>query len=120
MSINHVTNFGGAWGMFAAYHTLLFVVRIIIAALLLMYLIFYNHSERRQIPYVLIIAGAAGNIADVVLHGCVVDMIHFTFSGKSYGIFNLADVAIFAGVFSLFIQSLFEKRVSCHSQGYGR
>jgi signal peptidase II len=57
----------------------------------------------------LIIGGAVGNGIDRFLHGAVVDFAHFhlEISGIRYSwyVFNLADVAIVAGVAALLYDS---------------
>ncbi len=58
----------------------------------------------------LIIGGAIGNAVDRVLHGAVVDyaLFHAQIGGKAYNwyVFNLADVAIVAGVAALLYDSV--------------
>ena len=57
----------------------------------------------------LIIGGAVGNGIDRFLHGAVVDfaLFHLDIGGKTYNwyVFNLADVAIVAGVAALLYES---------------
>lgn len=59
----------------------------------------------------LIIGGAAGNTIDRLLHGWVVDFVFFHVSGAGWRfnwyVFNLADVAIVAGVSGLLYESFF-------------
>ena len=58
----------------------------------------------------LIIGGAIGNAIDRVLYGAVVDfaLFHIEIAGKTYNwyVFNIADVAIVAGVAALLYDSL--------------
>jgi len=64
----------------------------------------------------LIIAGAAGNAIDRVLHGAVVDfaLLHITTATWRFNwyVFNLADVAIVAGVAILLYESLIGDRAA--------
>lgn len=57
----------------------------------------------------LIIGGAAGNAIDRAVHGWVVDFVFFHVSGADWRfnwyVFNLADVAIVAGVLALLYES---------------
>jgi signal peptidase II len=59
----------------------------------------------------LIIGGAIGNAIDRFAYGAVVDfaLLHIEISGKTYNwyVFNLADVAIVAGVAALLYDSFF-------------
>lgn len=58
----------------------------------------------------LIIGGAIGNAVDRLVHGAVVDyaLFHAEIGGKAYNwyVFNLADVAIVAGVAALLYDSV--------------
>lgn len=51
----------------------------------------------------LIIGGAIGNLLDRIVHGAVADFFHFHYAGFSWYVFNIADVAIVAGVIGLLI-----------------
>ena len=63
----------------------------------------------------LILAGAISNVIDTFVYGHVVDMIHFTFWGYDYAVFNLADSAVCLGVFWWGWQMVFhgESHVRC-------
>jgi signal peptidase II len=104
-SIIHATNLGAAWGVLAGLQGYLLLFRIVLAASLLVYVLFFNKEKMRQLPLALIIAGAIGNITDYFLYGHVVDMFHFVFWGYNYPIFNVADSAICVGVACLFVLS---------------
>ena len=62
----------------------------------------------------LIVGGAIGNAVDRVIHGAVADFFSFHAFGYQWYIFNIADVAIVAGVVGLLFESLFggHKKVS--------
>ena len=55
----------------------------------------------------LIIGGAAGNAIDRTVYGAVADFFAFHAFGLEWYIFNIADVAIVAGVIGLLYDSLF-------------
>ena len=57
----------------------------------------------------LIIGGALGNGFDRIVHGAVADFFSFHAFGFYWYIFNLADVAIVAGVAILLYDSLWDK-----------
>lgn len=107
-SINHMTNKGAAWGFLGNYQISLIIVRICLIIGSILYVFFFNRQSSWQIPILLIIAGAVGNVADFFVYGHVIDMFHFVLWGYDFPIFNLADSAICMGIASLFFLSWFE------------
>jgi len=55
----------------------------------------------------LVIGGALGNAIDRAVYGAVADFFHFHVGNFSWYVFNIADVAIVAGVIGLVADSLF-------------
>lgn len=108
-SIVHTVNTGTAWGLFADYQMILLILRIVITAGIIGYLLFYCPYRFMQMPLTLIAAGALGNILDFFLYGHVIDMVYLIFYHYSYPIFNVADAVIFCSVFYLFIYSFRKK-----------
>lgn len=111
-SIIHATNRGAAWGILADYQIYLLFFRIFLILGLLTYVIFFNKRSNWGIPLALITAGACGNVLDYFLYGHVVDMFHFIFWGYDYPVFNIADSAIFIGIFWLLIISWNDKSLT--------
>lgn len=58
----------------------------------------------------LLVGGALGNAVDRAVYGAVADFFHFHVGSFSWYVFNLADVAIVAGVGLLLYESLFADR----------
>lgn len=108
-SLNHMTNFGAAWGAFGDYQLALLVFRIALIAFLIIYLFRLNKEKSWQLPLILIISGAIGNVSDYFIYGYVIDMFHFIFWGFDYPVFNIADAAICIGIGWLCFLSLFKK-----------
>lgn len=78
-----------------------------IAAVTVLYLWMSNASSRLVAASLgLIVGGALGNIADRVMHGAVADFFSFHYAGYYWYVFNIADVAITAGVIGLIIDWL--------------
>jgi len=77
-----------------------------IAVFALAYWLANVHSRFPAIAIGLIIGGAAGNAIDRVQYGAVADFFSFHIGGFQWYIFNLADVAIVAGVTGLLYDSL--------------
>jgi signal peptidase II len=62
----------------------------------------------------LIIGGALANALDRVVYGAVADFFHFHWGGFSWYVFNVADIAIVAGVAALLYDSLMDGRRPSH------
>jgi len=57
----------------------------------------------------LIVGGALGNLVDRIAYGAVADFFHFHVGQFSWYVFNIADVAIVAGVAGLLYESLLRR-----------
>lgn len=99
-------NKGAAWGMFADFQIVLLILRILVIFALFIYLFFMNHKRSFDIPLVLILAGALGNIVDFFLYGFVIDFLHFNLWGYHFPVFNFADTCITIGVAWISVLSL--------------
>ncbi|MCB1380129.1 MAG: signal peptidase II [Alphaproteobacteria bacterium] len=55
----------------------------------------------------ILIGGALGNAIDRAVHGAVADFFHFHWGSFSWYVFNIADMAIVAGVGLLLYESIF-------------
>lgn len=102
-ALNLTLNKGAAWGLLSNFQLPLEILRIIVAVALVIFMIFFPHDRKKDIPLLLIIVGAFGNIIDFFLYGSVVDFFHFTFFGYHFPIFNVADIMITIGVATLFL-----------------
>ena len=104
------TNMGAAWGVLTDLPSLLLVLRFgFIVVLFGMYASSKTPLNIRT-AIALIISGALSNIFDTLYRGYVIDMIHFRFWGWNYPIFNIADICICMGAFSIVWMTLFHKR----------
>ncbi len=104
--ITHVRNTGAAFGLFAGVGDLFVVIAIVVTIGMLLY--FPRVPVRARLTQVamgLVIAGALGNAIDRVVHGAVIDFIHYTVPGVVSNVSNLADHAIVGGVLVLVAQS---------------
>jgi signal peptidase II len=83
-------------------------------ALLLVGLVYYIFRDKLMnrwptISLALIVGGGLSNIVDRLLYGYVVDMLHIQLTDKlQTGIFNIADMAIMAGMF-IMLPFVFQK-----------
>lgn len=102
-SLSYATNKGAAWGAFAEFSGWLFTLRLGLIGVLVYAL---AKAERRlQYPLAMILAGAVGNVLDILFYGHVIDMFHFILWGYDYPVFNVADSAIFCGILLYFFLS---------------
>jgi signal peptidase II len=82
-----------------------------VAAVVLLWIwLAHTHTRMAALALVLIIGGAIGNAIDRLAYGWVVDFVFFHISTAQWSfnwyVFNLADVAIVAGVAALLYDSL--------------
>lgn len=63
-----------------------------------------------QISYVLIASGGVGNLIDRIQQSYVVDFLYMQLGPLHTGVFNIADIAITAGVLTLFFRGFSPKR----------
>ncbi|MBD3313011.1 signal peptidase II [Candidatus Woesearchaeota archaeon] len=98
-SINYTTNTGAAFGLFKGGNIILIIVSLIVLAAII-YIMFYypkKQSGGMMAFSALVFGGALGNLLDRLFYGHVVDFIDFSF----WPAFNIADIAITAGVIGL-------------------
>jgi signal peptidase II len=101
-----VWNEGVSYGLFSSHTPLVLIaVALVISAGLWLW------SCRVKAPLAaaalaLIIGGALANALDRIVHGAVADFFHFHVGDFSWYVFNIADVAIVAGVGLLMYDSL--------------
>lgn len=105
-----VWNQGVSFGLFRAQHDVvrwaLVVFSLVVAAVLA------GWARKADRPFGavglgLVIGGAIGNAIDRVFYGAVADFFSFHAFGLQWYVFNIADMAIVAGVAGLLYDSLF-------------
>ncbi len=114
MSLAHVINKGAAWSLFSGATPVLIVIRIIVGAGILVWLLRKPKSLLENVAFALIVAGAWGNAIDGLRYGHVVDMLqsHWLTAiyriiqpGSTFPIFNIADTGVVGGVLLLVLAS---------------
>lgn len=85
------------------------VLAVLISAWLLTLMHHHRHEKMLPAAFALIIGGALGNVYDRLVHGAVVDFLHFHYAGWSWPAFNLADSAITVGVVMMLWGQLFPR-----------
>ncbi len=110
-SITLAMNKGMAWGSFQNFQYLILAVRMLVITAMLIYLFFVSHDRATELPLVIIVTGALGNVVDFFLYGSVIDFLSFNLWGYHFPVFNVADTLITIGVIAFFLVS-FVKRNS--------
>ena len=104
-----VWNKGVSYGLFTTHaQAALIVMSIVISALLWVWACRMNHALGAA-ALGLIIGGALANALDRGLRGAVADFFHFHVGSFSWYVFNIADVAIVAGVGLLLYDSILDR-----------
>ncbi len=118
-SFTYVHNIGAAFSFFEGHRWFLALTAVVICSILLVLL--YRNSRKElltNMAYSLIIGGALGNLFDRLIHGYVIDFLHFyitywkipivniVIENWHYPVFNLADVSICIGAAFIIIDAL--------------
>lgn len=108
LTINHVQNFGAAFGLFASVsgdllRWVLVVVSIAAVGLIWAYAREGWHEPKIVIAFGMILGGALGNLVDRLRLGYVVDFIDVHWGQYHWPSFNVADAAITSGAVILFL-----------------
>lgn len=106
LSITHISNDGGAFGILGGSQLLLLAGSVVAVGVVLWMLLNGRPSRLTTMGCGLILGGAAGNLLDRLSTGEVTDFVHFSF----WYVFNAADAAITVGVAALLVAALRPER----------
>jgi signal peptidase II len=112
LSLYRTYNTGVAFSWFADSAGYMIVgVRLAIVAFVV-WLWFTSKPNRFlvHLGYVLVVAGALGNLIDRFLYGHVVDFVLFHTASWSFAVFNLADSFITIGAIAIGFEEIFGKK----------
>ena len=111
LSFTSVRNLGAAWSVLSGHVWLLLAFGLVAGAGIVIF--FRKLAEgcaERYWALLLIVSGILGNSFDRAYHGEVVDFIHVHYYDVwHYPVFNIADMAICAGVFIYIFSGFFRK-----------
>ncbi|CAH9063672.1 Lipoprotein signal peptidase [Pseudoalteromonas holothuriae] len=101
-NFTYMHNYGAAFSFLSEaggwQRWFLSVIAIAISALLLYWLKKLSASSWVLCgAYSMVLAGAIGNLVDRLIHGYVIDFLHFYYKNWHYPAFNVADMAIVCG-----------------------
>jgi len=112
LSIVHWRNTGGVWGIFqdlpAPLNTVLFLLLPLAGVAVLLTLFFRSTRRLDLVLLAAILGGAAGNLADRLRLGAVVDFLDFHLpGGPAWPAFNVADAVLSTGIVLILLRTLF-------------
>ncbi|MGZ3690812.1 MAG: signal peptidase II [Pseudobdellovibrio sp.] len=117
-SITYVRNFGAAFGIMGqstiSVREMFFLMIPPVACLTILFIMrsVKDNDLKQTLALSSIFAGALGNYIDRLQFRYVIDFLDFHYGQLSWPAFNIADMAIVGGVFSLIIFMLREKEKS--------
>lgn len=104
-------NEGAAFGILQGQMWLFYIATVgVVAAIIYMIQTQLNGSRWYGTALSLVLGGAVGNFIDRVLEGAVVDFIDMYIFTYNYPIFNVADMALVAGVIMVIIHVFMEEK----------
>ena len=111
LELAYVENFGAAFGILQNAR-LLFTVISSLAVIVLLYILYKMPYQKKYVPLFfmlsLILSGAVGNLIDRIRTGYVVDFIYFSLI--DFPVFNIADICVTCGAFTLVLLAVFRYR----------
>lgn len=108
LELQYLENSGAAWGMMSGRHTFFVLIALIITAFLVFYYIRMPYQPRYRplrFVFILLCAGALGNMIDRITNGYVIDFIYFSLI--DFPVFNFADICVSVSAVLLIILILF-------------
>lgn len=108
--ITYARNTGMAWSLLSGQQVFLCLVSAAAIIGMMWYLTVRKPKPLISFSLALMIGGAAGNLIDRLIFGYVRDFLNFYIFGYDFPIFNIADAALYIGVFLLLIDTFFEEK----------
>ena len=106
LSISYKQNTGAAWSLLEGHVVLLSIITLIFLMLLVTFDHFFKEKNTLYaVAFGLVLGGAFGNLFDRMIHGFVKDFIKLDFI--NFPIFNIADIALTAGVICFIVFFIF-------------
>ena len=112
MNIVLIWNSGIGFGLFQFDQTVAYnivTILIILINLIIIYLLF-NTDNLSKVFFAIILGGSLGNLFDRVYYSAVPDFIDLNYNGYHWFVFNVADIFITIGIFSLIFLELIKKK----------
>ena len=112
LNIILVWNAGIGFGLFQFDETIAYniiTILILIINLIIVYLFFISDNFHKLI-FSMILGGSFGNFYDRVYYSAVPDFIDLNYNGYHWFVFNVADIFITIGIFTLIFIEIFKKK----------
>ena len=106
-NVVYYRNIGSAFGMFKGLGNPFFIFMSAAAIVAVSVMIIKDGDNR--LAFSLILGGAAGNLADRVAHGYVIDFLEVYAGNFYWPAFNVADSALTIGIVLLMIKSVWPR-----------
>jgi len=103
LNLVNIENWASAFGLFRFLGNIFFIVIAACSAVFAAVLIVKGHDNRAA--FSLILGGASGNLADRIIYGRVIDFLDVHVGNYHAPAFNIADLALIAGIGLLLLQS---------------
>ncbi|NSM56433.1 signal peptidase II [Wolbachia endosymbiont of Atemnus politus] len=119
MKLVEVWNSGISFGMFSTlpYSDLFFSAFSTLIIGVLAYLVYKSNDKLTCLGFSLMIGGAIGNVVDRIYWGAVYDFICFHIGNWYWPAFNLADIYIACGMFTLLYKwYIYDRFISKHNE----
>jgi len=112
LNISLVWNEGIAFGLFSfdknyLYNSMTVVICLVI---IIVFIMMIKSIDFKRYSLCMILGGALGNLFDRIFYKAVPDFIDFHINSFHWFIFNLADIFITLGVFSMILAEFFVKK----------
>lgn len=108
-------NYGISFGLFSKYSNYSNIIFLALNSIIVIYLyrlMLQAKTHLSKAAFMLVIAGAIGNIVDRIIYGAVFDFIYFHYNDLAFPAFNVADSFISIGAGLLIYDYLFRKEKS--------
>ncbi len=112
LNIILVWNAGIGFGLFQldqAFAYNLITILIFLINLIIIYLLVYS-DKLHKIFFSMILGGSLGNFFDRIYYSAVPDFIDLNYNGYHWFVFNVADIFITIGIFTLIFLEIFRKK----------
>ena len=113
LDIKYAWNYGISFGLFdgaGRYGNIFFGILNSLILSYLFYLAQTSDDKLEKYAYIIISAGAIGNLIDRAIHGAVFDFILIHYGDLRFAIFNFADSFVSFGVFLAIIANYYNKK----------